>query len=104
MASMKQPKPGGRPDANPTAMHGFLRSTETGLYLPDRLAGPYQYSGAEWFSARARWHDFIHSIKNYLLARGAHRVLGPNRRLQGRYKELGTRMMALLRKRPGGHW
>lgn len=57
MASMKQPKPGGRPGANPTAMQGFLRSTETGLYLPDRLAGPYQYSGAEWFSARARWYD-----------------------------------------------
>lgn len=41
-------------------------------------------------------------LKNHLLAIGAHRVLRPNRWLQERYKELGTRMMALLRERAGG--
>lgn len=36
---------------------GFTRSTETGLYLPDRLAGPGQPSGMEWFQVRGRWYD-----------------------------------------------
>lgn len=36
---------------------GFTRSTETGLYLPDRLAGPGQPSGTEWFQVRGTWHD-----------------------------------------------
>ena len=36
---------------------GFTRSTETGLYLPDRLAGPGQPSGMEWFQVRGTWHD-----------------------------------------------
>ena len=39
------------------AAHGFTRSTETGLFLPDRLAGPNQPSGKEWFRVRATWHD-----------------------------------------------
>ena len=43
-------------------------------------------------------------LKNYLLAQGAHRVLRPNRWLQRRYKELGRRMMALMRERAGGRW
>ena len=36
---------------------GFTRSTEKGLYLPDRLAGPGQPSGPEWFQVRGTWHD-----------------------------------------------
>ncbi len=36
---------------------GFTRSTETGLFLPDRLAGPGQPSGLEWFQVRGTWHD-----------------------------------------------
>lgn len=36
---------------------GFTRSAETGLYLPDRLAGPGQPSGMEWFQVRGRWYD-----------------------------------------------
>ena len=36
---------------------GFTRSTETGLFLPDRLAGPGQPSGIEWFQVRGTWHD-----------------------------------------------
>ena len=36
---------------------GFTRSTEKGLYLPDRLAGPGQPSGMEWYQVRGTWHD-----------------------------------------------
>ena len=57
MARMKQPKPGTGPGTDHSTIQGFLRSTETGLYLPDRLARPHQPSGAEWFGARARWYD-----------------------------------------------
>lgn len=38
-------------------LQGFIRSTETGLLLPDRLAGLHQPSGREWFQVRATWHD-----------------------------------------------
>lgn len=36
---------------------GFTRSTETGLFLPDRLGGPGQPSGREWFQVRGTWRD-----------------------------------------------
>ena len=35
----------------------FVRSTETGLFLPDRLAGPHRASGGEWVGVRANWRD-----------------------------------------------
>ena len=54
---MEQPESGGGPGTNRATTQRFLRSTETGLYLPDRLAGHYQPSGAEWFGSRARWYD-----------------------------------------------
>lgn len=62
---MERLESGGGPATNRAAMQGFLRSTETGLYLPDRLAGPYQPSGAEWFSARARWYDVYGEDPNW---------------------------------------
>ena len=43
-------------------------------------------------------------LKNYLLARGAHRVLRPSGRLQQRFKELRERVTALMRERAGGPW
>ena len=43
-------------------------------------------------------------LKNYLLERGAHRVLRPNGRLRRRFRELGDRMMLLMRERAGGPW
>lgn len=39
------------------AVRTFVRSTETGLLLPDRLAGPHQASGGEWIGVRATWRD-----------------------------------------------
>lgn len=39
------------------AAREFVRSTETGLFLPDRLAGPHQPSGGEWIGVRANWRD-----------------------------------------------
>ncbi|WP_420634452.1 hypothetical protein [Candidatus Palauibacter sp.] len=39
------------------AVRRFVRSTETGLFLPDRLAGPHQASGGEWIGVRATWRD-----------------------------------------------
>ena len=39
------------------AVRTFVRSTETGLFLPDRLAGPHQASGGEWIGVRATWRD-----------------------------------------------
>ena len=44
------------------------------------------------------------TMKNYLLAQGAHRVLKPNRRLQRRFQEIAERTVALMRARAGGHW
>lgn len=38
-------------------VQGFMRSTETGLFLPDRLASPHRPSGKEWFRVRATWSD-----------------------------------------------
>ena len=35
----------------------FTRSAKTGLFLPDRLAGPNQPSGMEWFQVCGTWHD-----------------------------------------------
>lgn len=57
MDRTEQRSPHGATAANHPAIHGFLRSTETGLYLPDRLAGPHRPSGTEWFSVRAGWRD-----------------------------------------------
>ena len=57
MPRIEQPKRGGRPRPNHPAVQAFLRSTKTGLHLPDRLAGPHRPSGAEWFSVRAGWRD-----------------------------------------------
>lgn len=45
-----------------------------------------------------------HTLKNYLLARGVRHAIRPNRRLRQRFKELGERMLALLRERAGGPW
>ena len=46
-------------DAGPDwgVVQGFMRSSETGLFLPDRLAGAHQPSGTEWFRVRATWRD-----------------------------------------------
>ena len=41
----------------PRAADGFVRSAETGLLLPDRLATPHRLSGAEWFRIRGTWQD-----------------------------------------------
>ena len=48
---------GGNPGTDRGVAQGFVRSTETGLFLPDRLAGPHRPSGTEWFRVRATWHD-----------------------------------------------
>ena len=48
---------GGDPGTDRGVVQGFVRSTETGLFLPDRLAGPHRPSGTEWFRVRATWHD-----------------------------------------------
>ena len=44
------------------------------------------------------------TMKNHLLARGMRHVLRPNRRLRERFREIGERVMALLRRRAGGPW
>ncbi len=44
------------------------------------------------------------TMQNYLLAKGMRHALSANRRLRGRFKELGGRMIALLRERAGGPW
>jgi hypothetical protein len=43
-------------------------------------------------------------VKNYLLARGIHRALRPNRHLQRRFEQLRERTTELLRSRAGGSW
>lgn len=44
------------------------------------------------------------TMKNYLLAKGMRHALSANRRLRERFRELGGRMMLLLRERAGGPW
>ena len=52
--TQQRPSPDGGFD---DAVRTFVRSTETGLFLPDRLAGPHQASGGEWIGVRANWRD-----------------------------------------------
>ncbi len=54
---MKRQENRGDPGTDRAIAQGFVRSTRTGLFLPDRLAGHHQHSGAEWFGIRARWCD-----------------------------------------------
>ncbi|MDE2980912.1 MAG: hypothetical protein OXU74_06925 [Gemmatimonadota bacterium] len=44
---------------------GFTRSTETGLLLPDRLAGAHQPSGKEWFQVRGTWYDIYRQTPSW---------------------------------------
>ena len=57
MGRMIRQKTGRDPGTDWGFVQGFVRSTETGLFLPDRLAGPHQPSGKEWHRVRARWRD-----------------------------------------------
>ena len=54
---MTRQETGGDPGTDWGVVQGFVRSTETGLFLPDRLAGPHRPSGTEWFRVRATWRD-----------------------------------------------
>lgn len=54
---MRRQETAGNVGSDRGVARGFTRSTETGLYLPDRLAGPGQPSGTEWFQVRGTWHD-----------------------------------------------
>ena len=65
MNRAEQPKSGSGSDPHRAALRGFLRSTETGFYLPDRLASSYRHSGAEWVSVRARWRDVYGEDPNW---------------------------------------
>ena len=57
MERMTRPETGGDPGTQLGVVQGFMRSSETGLFLPDRLAGAHQPSGTEWHRVRARWSD-----------------------------------------------
>ena len=50
-----RPSTGQFPDVSLGGVSRFIRSKETGLFLPDPLAD--QPSGTEWFRVRARWRD-----------------------------------------------
>lgn len=50
-------KTGEGPDSDRGIVQGFVRSTETGLFLPDRLAGHNRPTGTEWLRVRATWRD-----------------------------------------------
>ena len=54
---MRRPETAGDIGPDRGIARGFTRSTETGLFLPDRHAGPGQPSGMEWFQVRGTWHD-----------------------------------------------
>ena len=54
---MRRRETAGDIDPDRGVARGFTRSTETGLFLPDRLARRGQPSGMEWFQVRGTWHD-----------------------------------------------